>query len=67
MSGSHDTVLVVNFGGQYAHLIARRLRELGAYAILTSPGRFGEVLKGSSGRVKAVVLSGGPMSVRDLA
>lgn len=66
MSGSHDTVLVVNFGGQYAHLIARRLRELGAHAILTSPGRFSEVLEGG-GRVKAVVLSGGPMSVRDLA
>ncbi len=67
MSGSHDTVLVVNFGGQYAHLIARRLRELGAYAILTSPGMFGEVLEGSGDRVKAVVLSGGPMSVRNLA
>ncbi len=65
MGGSHDTVLVVNFGGQYAHLIARRLRELGAHAILANPSRVNEVLEGGGVRVKAVVLSGGPMSVRD--
>lgn len=61
-AASHDTVIVVDFGGQYTHLISRRIRELGVYAeIVPFHGLTRDVLE--AGRVKAVVLSGGPRSV----
>ncbi len=50
-------------GSQYAHLIARRIRELGAYAIITDIKGVEDILSNSS--VKAVVLSGGPLSARE--
>jgi GMP synthase (glutamine-hydrolysing) len=53
--------VVANFGGQYAHLIARRLREAGLYAVLAQPEELEDVLR--RGGVAAVVLSGGPRSV----
>ncbi|MEL9991724.1 MAG: glutamine-hydrolyzing GMP synthase [Thermoproteus sp.] len=53
--------LVVNFGGQYAHLIARRLREAGLYAVLIEPEGVVDALKDPE--VAALVLSGGPKSV----
>ena len=59
MPGDYDSILVVDFGGQYAHLIARRLRELGVYTELAYP----EEALGSTGEYKGVVLSGGPGSV----
>ncbi len=50
---------VVDFGGQYAHLIAKRLRHLGCYSIILSPMADTERLDG----LKGLVLSGGPASV----
>ena len=58
-----EAVVVVNFGGQYAHLISRRLRELSAYTEVVPYTRFEEFLGSREGRIKAVVLSGGPASV----
>lgn len=55
-------VLVVNFGGQYAHLIARRLREAGLYAVLAQPE---DLAPQSLAGVAALVLSGGPSSVHE--
>lgn len=52
---------VLDFGGQYSHLICRRVRSLGVYAALlphsTSPVRLNKV------KVAGVILSGGPASV----
>ncbi|MGH9823495.1 MAG: glutamine amidotransferase-related protein, partial [Blastocatellia bacterium] len=31
MSSEHETVIVLDYGGQYTQLIARRVRELGVY------------------------------------
>ncbi len=57
----HDLVLVVDFGAQYAQLIARRVREAKVYSEIvphTMPVQ--QMLARSP---KAIVLSGGPQSV----
>jgi len=56
-----DTVLVVDFGAQYAQLIARRVRECHVYSeIVPSTMPVSEML---AKRPKAIILSGGPASV----
>ena len=56
-----DTVLVVDFGAQYAQLIARRVRECRVYSeIVPASMPVGEML---TRRPKAIILSGGPASV----
>jgi GMP synthase (glutamine-hydrolysing) len=56
-----DTVLVVDFGAQYAQLIARRVRECHVYSeIVPSSMPVAEML---ARRPRAVILSGGPSSV----
>ncbi|MDH5439827.1 MAG: glutamine-hydrolyzing GMP synthase [Candidatus Bathyarchaeota archaeon] len=60
-----DTVLVLDFGGQYCHLIARRIRELNVYSEIVPADLTPEDLDGIDARlnVKGLVLSGGPSSV----
>src|SRR4051812_49676773 len=56
-----DTVLVVDFGAQYAQLIARRVRECRVFSeIVPSSMPVAEML---AKRPKAIILSGGPSSV----
>ena len=58
---SFDTVLVVDFGAQYAQLIARRVRECHVFSeIVPSTMPVAEML---AKRPKAIILSGGPASV----
>ncbi|OGD86153.1 glutamine-hydrolyzing GMP synthase [Candidatus Curtissbacteria bacterium RIFCSPHIGHO2_01_FULL_41_13] len=52
---------VINFGGQYAHLIARRLRELGVKSELISPDVKIDRLKKMN--PQALIFSGSPYSV----
>ncbi|MDG7011426.1 MAG: glutamine-hydrolyzing GMP synthase [Nitrososphaerota archaeon] len=54
-------VAVLDFGGQYAHLICRRIRSLGVYSELLPHGTKLEELERM--KVAGVVLSGGPASV----
>ena len=56
-------VVVLDFGSQYTLLIARRLRELGAYAVILPGTSSWEEI--AARRPHAVVLSGGPASVHD--
>jgi GMP synthase (glutamine-hydrolysing) len=56
-----EKVGVVDFGGQYTHLIARRIRQLGVYSEVLSAHGGAEQLKGLSG----LIFSGGPSSVYD--
>lgn len=52
---------VINFGGQYAHLIARRIRELGVKSELISPDVKIDRLKKMN--PQALIFSGSPYSV----
>ena len=54
-------VLVLNFGSQYAHLIARRVRELGVYSEIISPET--SVSEIMEKKPEGIILSGGPSSV----
>jgi GMP synthase (glutamine-hydrolysing) len=57
----HDLVLVVDFGAQYAQLIARRVREARVYSeIVPHSMPVAEMLARGP---KAIILSGGPSSV----
>ena len=56
-----DTIVVLDFGGQYCHLIARRVRELGVYSeILPFDIDIRELKEIAP---KGIILSGGPSSV----
>ena len=58
---AHDEVLVLDYGGQYSQLIARRVRECGVFSELL-PHHVG-VDEVRRRRPKGLILSGGPASV----
>ena len=57
----HDLVLVVDFGAQYAQLIARRVREASVYSEIVPHSMPVEEMLAR--HPKAIILSGGPASV----
>ncbi len=54
-------ILIVDFGGQTAHLISRRLRDLGATSLLVEPEKALELTKKE--KPQGIIFSGGPSSV----
>jgi GMP synthase (glutamine-hydrolysing) len=56
-----DTVLIVDFGGQFTQLIARRVREAKVYSEIVPFDKSIEAIQ--SLKPKAIILSGGPASV----
>jgi GMP synthase (glutamine-hydrolysing) len=54
-------IVVLNAGGQYCHLIARRIRELGVHAVVADINRPATELAGARG----IIISGGPASVTE--
>jgi GMP synthase (glutamine-hydrolysing) len=58
-----QTVIVLDCGGQYAQLIARRIRELNVYSVLLPHDTPWDDI--AARRPVAIVISGGPASVYD--
>ena len=56
-----ETVIIVDFGGQYAQLIARRVRECGVYCEILPYTKTAEDILAH--QPKGIILSGGPSSV----
>lgn len=58
---AHETILVVDFGAQYAQLIARRVREAHVYSEIVSRKITAAEIREKN--PKGIILSGGPKSV----
>ncbi len=56
-----DTIVIVDFGGQYKELIARRVRELGVYSLIKPSSVTPDALKALA--PKGIIFTGGPNSV----
>lgn len=61
MANKHEVVVVLDFGGQYNQLIARRIREMNVFSELVSHKISADELAGKN--LKGIVFSGGPKSV----
>jgi GMP synthase (glutamine-hydrolysing) len=56
-----DTIAILDFGGQYTHLIANRIRRLGVYSAIVQS----DIPASQCKRFKGIILSGSPHSVLD--
>lgn len=56
-----DKIAILDFGSQFAHLLANRVRRLGVYSEILDPETDSDVLQD----YKGIILSGGPASVND--
>ena len=65
-AASHERVLIVDFGSQVTQLIARRLREAGVYCEI-HPFNRADAAFIEAYSPKAIILSGGPASVKTAA
>ena len=65
MPAKYDTILVLDFGGQYCHLIGRRIREHGVYSEIVPHDISPEEVAALNEKfnVKGLIFSGGPSSV----
>src|SRR5215470_17994384 len=58
---NNGRIAIIDLGGQYCHLIARRLRDLAVDSVIFPPAISADVLSHYAG----IILSGGPQSVYD--
>ncbi len=65
MQVKYDTILVLDFGGQYCHLIGRRIREQGVYSEIVPHDITPQEINALNEKfnVKGLIFSGGPSSV----
>lgn len=57
-----EKIIILDFGSQYTHLIARRMRELGVHALVYPYN----ITANEFSEIKGIVLSGSPSSVYDI-
>ena len=60
-AGQSETIVILDFGSQYAQLIARRVRENGVYSLLARPDVTVEEIRAVN--PKGLIFTGGPSSV----
>ncbi|MHA1819342.1 MAG: glutamine-hydrolyzing GMP synthase [Promethearchaeota archaeon] len=60
-----ELILVLDFGGQYCHLISRRVRDLGVYSEILPFDVDKSAIEPFVDVIRGVILSGGPSSVYD--
>jgi len=60
-AGQSETIVILDFGSQYAQLIARRVRENGVYSVLSRPDVAPDELMQLN--PKGLIFTGGPASV----
>src|SRR5713101_3916292 len=58
-----EKILILDFGGQYTQLIARRVRELGVYCEIHRPDLSAQEIRAFA--PIGIILSGGPASVEE--
>ena len=61
ISKMHETIIIIDFGAQYAQLIARRVREAHVYCEIVPCTESAENIRRKN--PKGIILSGGPRSV----
>ncbi len=61
MSPTHRTLVILDFGGQYTQLIARRVREARVFSVVLPPNASREEIE--RWNPSGIILSGGPQSV----
>lgn len=62
-NASRESVVIVDFGGQTAQLIARRVREAGVFSMMIAPKTALAHIRSMPTPPKGIILSGGPASV----
>ena len=60
-AGQSETIVILDFGSQYAQLIARRIREKNVYSVLARPDVTVDEIKDLN--PKGLIFTGGPSSV----
>ncbi len=63
MQAQSELIVILDFGSQYAQLIARRVRENGVYSVLARPDLPAEEIRKLN--PKGIIFTGGPSSVYD--
>ncbi|HVQ54794.1 MAG TPA: glutamine-hydrolyzing GMP synthase, partial [Thermoanaerobaculia bacterium] len=63
MTAAPRPILIVDFGGQYTQLIARRVREARVFSVVVAPSAPAEEIR--KWNPAGIILSGGPQSVYD--
>jgi GMP synthase (glutamine-hydrolysing) len=61
LSAPQRSIVILDFGGQYTQLIARRVRDARVFSVVLPPGAPAEEIRGWN--PAGIILSGGPQSV----
>ena len=60
-----NKILIIDFGSQFTQLIARRVRELGAYSKIISHKKVNDLISIKKDTL-GIILSGGPLNVYEI-